>query len=137
MNMFSIFREIYTKVANAVLAEYADCRITNAFMYAPAEFPCVAIVLSDDGMTKATRDSSHADNFRDITATVDVYSDKLNGKKTEAEDIMQIVIDNLSPLNFNLATCKPVSNINNASNYRITATFTATVDSNGNIYSRR
>lgn len=137
MNMFTTFREIYTKTANAVMAEYPDCRVTNAFVYAPAEFPCVAIVMSDDGMTRTTRDSSHTDKFRDITATVDVYSDKLNGKKTEAEDIMQIIIDTLSPLNFTLATCRPASNINNASNYRITATFTATVDSNGTIYSRR
>lgn len=137
MNMFEIQREIFTTVANAVLASYSTCRISNSFLYAPSQFPCVAMVFSDDGMTYKMRDSSHADNFRDITATVDVYSNKADGKKTEAESIMQIVIDTLSPLNFNMVSCKPYSNMNNASIYRITATFTATVDKDGNIYTRR
>lgn len=137
MNMFKIEREIYTATANAILAAYPTCRITNSFVYAPPAFPCAAIVLSDDGMAYDRRDSSKADNFRDITVTVDTYSNKMDGKKTEAEDIMQIVIDTLAPLNFHMASCKPASNNNNASNYRITATFTATVDKDGIIYTRR
>ena len=137
MNMFNIQREIFTAVANEVLASYTACRITNAFVYAPAEFPAVAIVLSDDDMTENTRDSSKADNYRDITVTVDVYSNKTDGKKTEAEAIAQIVIDTLTPLNFDMRSCRPLSNLNNATTYRITATFTATVDSNGIIYKRR
>ena len=137
MNLFKQFREVYTEVANAVLAEYPDCRITNAFIYAPSVFPAVAIVLSDDGTKYETRDSSKIDKFRDITVTVDVYSNKAEGKKTEAETIAQIVIDTLYPLNFNMVSCRPASDINNASNYRITATFTATVDCNGIIYTRR
>ena len=137
MNMFNIQREIFTAIANEVLASYPSCRITNAFVYAPAEFPCVAIVLSDDYVTQNTTDSSKADNYRDVTVTVDVYSNKADGKKTEAETIAQIVIDTLSPLNFEMRSCRPSSNLNNASNYRITVTFTATVDSNGTIYKRR
>lgn len=137
MNMFNIERELFTKVANAVLATYTTCRVTNAFIYAPSAFPCVALVFSDDGMTYKMRDSSHSDNFRDITLTCDVYTNKVDGKKTEAEAIMQIIIDTLSPINFTMVSCKPFSDINNAQNYRITATFTATVDSNGNIYTRR
>lgn len=137
MNMFDIQREIFTKVADTVLTSYPTCRITNSFVYAPAQFPCVAIVMSGDGTTYKMRDSSGADNFRDITLTVDVYSNKTDGKKTEAESIMQIVIDTVFPLNFNMASCKPMSDLNNAQNYRITATFTATVDGSGNLYTRR
>lgn len=137
MNMFDIQREIFTKVANAVLTSYSTCRITNSFVYAPAQFPCVALVLSDSGMTYKMRDSSGEDNFRDITLTVDVYSNKTDGKKTEAESIMQIIIDTLFPLNFNMVSCKPMSDLNEAQNYRITATFTATVDGSGNLYTRR
>lgn len=137
MNMFNIQKEIFTKTANAVLSAYPTSRIVNSFVYVPSAFPCVAIVLSDDGMTYGMRDSSHADNFRDITLTIDVFSNKKDTKKTEAEAIMQIIIDTLAPYNFNMASCKPYSNINNATNYRITATFTATVDKDGNIYTRR
>lgn len=137
MNMFEIQKEIFTKVANNVLATYTTCRMTNAFIYAPSEFPCVALVSSDDGMTYNMRDSSHSDDYRDITLTADVYTNKVDGKKAQAESIMQIIIDTLAPLNFNMVSCKPFSNINNAQNYRLTATFTATVDKDGNIYTRR
>ena len=137
MNMFEIQREIYTKAADAVLGAYSTCRITNSFIYAPSEFPCVSIVLSDDGMTYKMRDSSRADNYRDITVIVDVFSNKANGKKTQAEAIMQIVIDTLAPYNFTMVSCKPNSNVSNASIYKITATFTATVDKDGKIYTRR
>ena len=137
MNMFELQKEIFTAVATAVLDQYSTCRITNAFIYAPSAFPCVAIVLSDDGTNYQMRDSSNADNFRDITVTVDVYSNKTNGKKTEAESIMQIVIDKLFSLNFHMVSCKPFSELNNAQNYRITATFVATADASGNLYTRR
>ena len=137
MNMFNIERELFTAVANEVLASYPACRIVNAFVYAPDSFPCVAMVFSDDGTPYKMFDSSRNDNFRDITATVDVYTNKVDGKKAEAEAIMQIIIDKLIPLNFTMVSCKPNSNISNAQNYRLTATFTATVDASGNIYRRR
>ena len=137
MNMFDFEREIFTTAANAVLATYSTCRILNAFIYAPDKFPCVSIVMSDDGTNTRMRDSSGNDNFRDITITVDVFSNKTDGKKTEAEAIMQIIIDTLFPLNFNMVSCKPASNNNNASYYKLTATFIATVDGNGTIYTRK
>lgn len=137
MNMFNIEKEIFTIVANAILNEYPTCRITKTFVYAPPEFPCASIVFSDDGMTSGMSDSSHADNFRDITITADTFSNKVNNKMGEAEDIMQIIIDSLTPFNFKLVSCKPNGNLSNAQNYRITATFTATVDKDGNIYQRR
>lgn len=137
MNMFEKQREIFTTVANAILAVSPSCRVTNSFIYAPASFPCVAIVLSDDGMNYSMRDSSKVDNYRDITLTVDAYSNKTDGKKTEAEMLMQTVQDTLFPLNFNMVSCKPFSALNDATNYRITATFVATIDGDGTIYTRR
>ena len=134
MNMFEIQREIFTTVANAVLAVSTNCLISNAFIYAPAEYPAMACVLSDDGTKDNTRDSSKTDNYRDITVTVDVYSNKVNGMKTEAESLMQTVIDTLIPLNFSMRSCKPTGN--NASSYRISATFTASVGADGTIYTR-
>jgi hypothetical protein len=137
MNMFNIEKEIFTAAATAVLAISSGCRITNSFVYAPEKFPCVSIVHTDDGMTYKMRDSSHSDNFRDITVTVDSFSNKNDGRKTEAETLMQAVIDKLASLNFTMVSCKPASNNNNASYYRLTATFTATVDADGHIYTRK
>ena len=137
MNMFEIQKEIFTDIANAIFSNRSDCNITNSFVYMPEAFPTVSIVLSGDGTTPNTRDSSHIEKFRDITLTVDVFSNKVEGKKTEAESLMQIVIDKAYSLNFNMVSCIPNSNTANASIYRLTATFTATVGHDGSLYSRR
>lgn len=137
MNVFQAQKEIYTDVADTVLASYPTCNIRNSFVYAPDAFPTVAIVMSCDGNTQNTRDSSNVDKYNDITATVDVYTNKTDGKKTQAEDIMGIINEKFFSFNFKLVSCKPNSNISNAQIYRLSATFTATVDNNGNIYARR
>ena len=137
MNMFEIQREIFTDIANKVLEAKSDCNITNSFVYMPEVFPTVSIVLSGDGTTPNTRDSSHIEKFRDITLTVDVFSNKVEGKQTEAESLMQVVQDRAYALNFDMVSCIPNSNTANASIYKITATFTATVGHDGSLYSRR
>lgn len=137
MNMFNIQKEIFTDIANRVLATSPECNITNSFVYMPEVFPTVSIVLSGDGTTPNTRDSSHIEKFRDITLTVDVFSNKVEGKKTEAESLMQVIQDRAYALNFNMVSCIPNSNTANASIYKITATFTATVGHDGSLYSRR
>ena len=136
-NIFQIQSEIYTDVADTVLASYPTCTIRNSFVYAPDAFPFASIVMSGDGNTQNTRDSSHIDKFNDITATVDVYTNTVNGKKKQAEDIMAVISGRLYALNFKMVSCKPSSNTNIASTYRLSATFTATVDCYGNIYARR
>lgn len=137
MSVFQIMKEIYTDVSNTILGTYPTCFVTNSFVYAPDVFPTAAIVMSGDGTTAGTRDSSHVDKFNDITATVDVWTNKIDGKKTEAEAIMGLISDKFFSLNFNLVSCKPNSNNANAQNYRITATFVATVGNDGKLYSRR
>lgn len=137
INVFQAMKDIYTQVANTVLASYPTCTIRNSFVYAPDAFPFASIVMSGDGNTRNTRDSSHINKFNDITATVDVFTNKADGKKTEAEGIMGVISDKFYSLNFDLVSCKPSSNTSNAQIYRLTATFVATVDYNGKLYSRR
>lgn len=136
-NVFQVMKEIYTDVANAILASYPTCTVRNSFVYAPDAFPFASIVMSSDGNTQNTRDSSHIDKYNDITATVDVYTNAVDSKKTQAESIMAVINGRLYALNFKMVSCKPNSNISNAQIYRLSATFTATVDNNGNIYARR
>lgn len=137
MNMFEIQRAIFTEFVTAIHEVDSSCRVGNKFVYTPATFPYVSIVLSGDGTTPNTRDSSKIEKYRDITLTVDVYSNKSDGSKTEAESLMQAVQDKAYSLAFNMVSCSPNSNTALATIYRLSATFTATVDWNGNIYARR
>lgn len=137
IDVFEIEQEIQTLIFNAVLTDYKNCVITNATIAAPSKFPCLGVVLSDNGTTQSMRDSSGEDNYHDITIRVDVWSNKTNGKQAEAEGIMNIVRGVVLPLNFRQVSCRPTSDINNATVYRLTAEFTATVDADNNIYYRK
>lgn len=137
IDVFEIEQEIQTLIFNAVLTDYENCVITNATIAAPSKFPCLGVVLSDNGTTQSMRDSSGEDNYHDITIRVDVWSNKTNGKQAEAEGIMNDVRGILLPLNFRQVSCRPTSDINNATVYRLTAEFTATVDADNNIYYRK
>lgn len=137
IDVFAFEQELQTIVFTAVLTEYSDCVITNATIAAPSKFPCLGVVLSDNGTTQSMRDSSGEDKFHDITLRVDVWSNKVNGKQGEAEGIMNEVRSVLLSHNFRQVNCRPTSDINNATVYRLTAEFTATVDSDNNIYYRK
>ena len=65
------------------------------------------------------------DKCRCIDKTIIAYSDN------------SITIRKQRSINFTMVSCKPASNNNNASYYRLTATFTATVDADGHIYTRK
>jgi len=137
IDVFALQKEVQTAVFTPIHEAYSDCIMLNSFVSAPSKFPCVVIVLSDNGTTSSMRDSSCEDNFHDITLTIDVYSNLVNGKKTQSEDIMNIVRRVLLPNNFRQVSCRPASNLNDATVYRLTGTFTATVDNNNNFYYRR
>lgn len=137
IDVFQLQKELQTSIFTPVHEAYPECAMLNAFVSAPPKFPCVVIVLSDNGTTSSMRDSSGDDNFHDITLTIDVYSNLVNGKKTQTEAIMNMVRGVLLPMNFRQISCRPASNLNDATVYRLTATFTATVDNNNTFYYRR
>ena len=137
IDVFQLQKELQTSIFTPVHEAYPECAMLNAFVSAPPKFPCVVIVLSDNGTTSSMRDSSGDDNFHDITLTIDVYSNLVTGKKTQTEAIMNMVRGVLLPMNFRQISCRPASNLNDATVYRLTATFTATVDNNNTFYYRR
>lgn len=137
IDVFALQKELQTLIFTPIHNDYSECAMLNAFTSAPPKFPCVAIVLADNGTTSHMRDSSGDDNFHDITLTIDVYSNLVNGKKTQAESIMNIVRGVLLPKNFRQISCRSRSNMNDATVYKLTATFTATVDNKNTFYYRR
>ena len=137
IDVFALQRELQTIIFTPIHNEYSDCIMLNAYTSAPSKFPCVVIVLSDNGTTSSMRDSSGDDNFHDITITIEVYSNLVNGKKTQAEAIMNKAPGVLLPKNFRQVYCRPTSNLNDATVYSLKAAFTATVDNNNTIYYRR
>ena len=66
--------------------------------------------------------------------SVNVYTNTVGYKKTEAKDIMETVDEEFTKLGFARTMCNPVSNLQDATIYRIVARYQASVDKNFYIY---
>jgi hypothetical protein len=59
---------------------------------------------------------------------VDVYSNRVYGKKTECRKIMAEIDDAMAGMGFTRTTMTPVPNMNDATIYRLTARYTVLAD---------
>jgi hypothetical protein len=131
--MIDVESQVYTKVATALRAVYADILVMSRTIFEPAEYPCVCIEQTDSFAVLQTRDSASNENHMEIAYTVNVYSMKENTAKSEAKAIMAIVDDTMTAMGFTLAGCVPVS-MGEAQKYRLTARYRAIVGRDETIY---
>lgn len=134
--MIDIEREVFDLAAKAVRQAFPDVYMTGEYVPAPPRFPCVTLMEVDNESTQYSRDSSGMEFTTVISFEVNVYSNKVNGKKTECREIMKIIDTKLDEFGLTRRTMTPVPNFMDMSIYRITARYYATVDKNYHIYRR-
>lgn len=96
-------------------------------------FPHLSLVESDNYTYRPTmtrRGEFHAGKM----FSVNVYSNSEQGRRAEAERIMAIVDDEMQEMGFVRQAMVPMSNLYNATVYRITARYTGLVSKDGMIY---
>ena len=135
--MINIENELFTKIATALRTTYSGIYVTNEYVSQPPRFPAVFIVEQDNAVNRAYRDSSTIENFSDVMYQVDVYSNRNQGRHFEAKGIMAAIDDQFAALGFTRTFLSPVPNMHDATIYRMTARYTATVGRNNYIYNRR
>lgn len=109
----------YSTEDNPVLTEY--------------QFPHLSVVESDNYTYRRTitrRGEEHAGKMY----TINVYSNSANGRRTEAENISAIVDSEMLAMGFTRISMIPMSNLHNATVYRITARYTGAVSKDGIVY---
>lgn len=125
--MNNIENDVFTLVATALRTKYGanNIFISGEYTPTPPKFPCVFV--------------SEADNFNNgfngcnkevVTAVmyeVEVFSNKHNGKKAEARDIMETVDGVLTPLGFRRNSMQQLPNMNDATIFRLNARYSANV----------
>lgn len=100
---------------------------------AEEQFPHLSVVESDNYTYRRTitrRGEEHAVKM----FTINVYSNSVSGRRTEAERISSIVDDEMLVMGFTRTSMVPMSNLHNATVYRITARYTGAVSKDGIVY---
>lgn len=134
--MIDIEAQVFTIVSNAVLAEYPDAFVSPEYVRQPAQFPTASIVQTDNTVNRSMRDSSRVENGADVMFQVDVYSNKMAGRKEECKAVIALIDEQFALLGFTRSFLNPLPNLADATIYRITARYIATVDKNETIYRR-
>ena len=123
--------EVYTRVREKVLEAFPEVDMDSSYQIAPSEFPHVSLFQSDTFTPAEYLDTRLIPKYEASTFTAEVSSNKSGHKKTECKEIMAVICDAMSLMNYRRIICTSVPNINDSSIYRLTARFTALVDENG------
>lgn len=131
--MIDIESDVYAVVSTALKAAFPGIAVSGEEMDRPASFPAATIVEKDNSVVKRMR-TTNIENAVSLMYEVSVYSNSIGMKKSEAKRIMAAADRELLRLGFTRTMCNPVSNLQDATIYRIVARYTAEVDADLWIY---
>ena len=133
MNM--IENDVFTAVYNKITATYGanTVYVTGEYTPTPPSFPCVFVYEADN--YNAGFDGCNHEKLTGVMYQVEVYSNKQNGKKTEAKNLMATVDSVLTPLGFTRQSMQQLPNMADATIFRLNARYSAAVMDN-TIYRR-
>lgn len=117
---------IFSKIAGVLRTDYPGIFVTGEFVDSPAKFPTVTIVEAENTVYQKMRTTT-IENAAQLMYEVNVYSNKTGYKKSEAKDIMDAIDQQFTTLGFTRTMCNPVSNLQDATIYRIVARYTGVV----------
>ena len=134
--MIDIENELFTQIATVLRSAIDGVYVVGEYVNAPSRFPAVYIVEQDNTVNRMGRDTSNIENFADVMYQVDIYSNKNKGKKSECKAIAALVDEQFSALGFTRSFLNPVPNMDDATIYRMTGRWIATVSKDNVVYRR-
>ena len=134
--MISIESELFTTIATALRGEFSGIFVSGEYVRQPPEFPAVSIVEMDNAVYQRGIDSGGIENYVEVMYQVDVYSNRVQGKKAECKAIMAKIDDEFSKVGFVRTFLNPVQNMNDATVYRMTGRYRAVVGKDEQVYRR-
>lgn len=121
--MVDIETDVYNHVSTFVKAMYPRVCVSSERNDSPSEFPFVSIEESSNVTYEPTISGDVGENHAAITFTVEVYSNKLTGRKKEAREIAEAVDLAMGSLGLTRTMMNPMPNLLNIGVYRIVARY--------------
>lgn len=125
--MIDIESDVYSIVSSALKDAYPGLWTSGEDADLPARFPAVTIVEQDNSVKRDMR-TRNIENAVNVMYEVNVYSNTIGYRKSEAKRIMASADREMSRLGFTRTMCNSISNLQDASIFRLVARYTASVD---------
>ena len=116
--MIDIENDIYDIVAKALRAQFPGITVSNEYAEQIAKLPGVTFVEADNRVVEFMRTTT-IENAVAVMYEVNVFSNKVAGKKSEAKAIAGAVDELMGGLGFTRMFREQVPNLKDASIYRI------------------
>ena len=124
--MIDVENIIFTRLAQALRNAYNGISVYGEFVEVHASFPCVTIVEADNKVYERTRDLSGVEHHAQVMYEINVYSNKVSGKKSEAKEISNMIDGMMTDMLFTRTFRGQTPNIDRAI-YRITLRYQGVV----------
>ena len=134
--MIDIEIDIFNIVSKKVRAKYSDIYMSGEYVKSPPSLPAISFVESDNATYTSTQTSSENENHASLMYEVNVYSNKIKGKKSECKEIISLIDETMVNLGFERIMMQPIPNMDDATIYRIVARYKAVVSKDKTIYRR-
>lgn len=125
--MIDIENAVFAKVANKLRATFSPITVRGNYEDSPTSFPAVAIWENDNSVYQKMRTTGKIENAASLMYEVEVYSNTLGYKKEECQEIMSVIDDVMAEMGFTRTMCSPISNLEDATIYRLHARYTGIV----------
>lgn len=134
--MVDIYDEVFAIVRNAAISVEPSATVQDAYISFTASFPCVTVQEIDNSTSVRTIGSRDGENAARVSYQIEVFSNLVDGKRTECRKIMSAISDALILRNFDRVSLNAVPNYTDASIYRLTARFQVIADPQNKTYRR-
>ena len=134
--MINIETEIFDIVAKAVRTAFPGAYVVGEYVKSPPRFPSVSIVEIDNTAYDRTQTSGSLENHADVTYEVNIYSNKISGKKSECKVIATLIDNELAALGLSRTMLQPIPNMDDATIYRMVGRYKAVVSKDKKVFRR-
>ena len=133
--MIDVENAIFDFVAKRVREAFAreNILVSSEYTEFPARFPAATIWEADNSVYEKMR-TTRIENAVKLLYEANVYSNKTVYRKTEAQNIMNVIDGAFTELGFTRTLCQPVSNLMDEKIYRMLARYEAVVDRDHWVY---
>ena len=133
--MIDLENEIFGTIAPVLRAEFPGIFVAGEQTNSPAAFPAVTIVEIDNSVYQKMRTRfPHIENAVQLAYQVDVFSNTVGYKKSEAKKILAVIDEEFEKMGFTRTMKEPVDNLQDGNIFRYVARYEAVADKDFWIY---
>ncbi len=134
--MIDYQNETFTAVAAVVRSNHEGTTVSGEYTRKPSKFPAVTLDEIENVTVGDLVDSSQEEKYAGVTYRLQVFSNKVGSKKSEAREIFATADRVMRGVGFRRISYTTTPEIYESTVYSITATYEAIVSADGVVYKR-